>query len=344
MPADLNERERTILRLVIQDFIETATPVGSRYISKRHEGVLGLSSASIRNVLSDLQDRGYIDHPHTSAGRVPTDLGYRFYLDRLMELVRLSSKDQDRIRQNLDGVQDPDLILTESSRVLGRISRQLCIVTSPELSAGIFEKLELVPITGNRILVIISITSGLVRTIMMEVSAEVRREKLEELARFLNERLSGLTLREIRDTFIERIRDARDEESGLIRLFIDSVDKLFPQERPERVHIGGTDTLLEQPEFANPKEFRGVIELLNDEEMIIHVLRKHEQRGGDIQVTVGRENEDNKLQPYALVSARYTIGDVSGSVGMLGPKRMPYDRVIPLVDFVARMISGMFTR
>ncbi|MBM2846861.1 MAG: Heat-inducible transcription repressor HrcA [Bacteroidetes bacterium] len=343
MPGELTDRERTVLRYVIHDFIETATPIGSRYISKRHDAALGLSSASIRNVMSDLEYMGYINHPHTSAGRVPTDLGYRFYLDSLMRIEQLSEKDQQAIRKNLDSAEETDALLRESSRILGRISHQLCIVTPPHLNSGTFEKMELVPLTGNRIMVIISIKSGLVRTIMMEVASEIPRERLEDLGRFLNERLSGLTLEQIRGSFVERVNDARDEETGLIRLFIDSVDKLFVANRPEKLHIAGTEGMLDQPEFLNPKEFRSVIELINNEEIIIHVLEKNEARPNEIRVTIGEENQDEKMKPYSVITSTYNVGDVVGTIGVIGPTRMHYSRMIPLIDYVARTISEMFT-
>ncbi|MGB6033770.1 MAG: heat-inducible transcriptional repressor HrcA [Bacteroidota bacterium] len=343
MGEELNKRERTVLRYVVQDFIETASPVGSRYISKRHEDVLGLSSASIRNVLSDLEALGYIGHPHTSAGRVPTDLGYRFYLDWLIRKEAISEKEQQEIRDNLDLHPEIEEMLSESSKLLGKISRQLSIVTSPQLSTGVFEKLELIQISSNRLMVIISIKSGLVRTIMMEVSSAIPRNRLEELSRFLNERLSGLTLQDIRDSFVERVKDAQNEQTGLIRLFIDSVEKLFVPTPADTIHISGTDALVQQPEFVNPSDFRSVIELMNDQEIFIHVLQKHKGNVENINVTVGKENDEQKLEPYSVITATYSMGDVAGSIGVLGPKRMPYDRVIPLVDFVARTISEMFS-
>lgn len=339
----MSDRERTVLRYVVHDFIETATPIGSRYISKRHEDVFGLSSASIRNVMSDLEYMGYINHPHTSAGRVPTDLGYRFYLDSLMQIEHLTAKQQKTIRENLDSADEVDALLRESSRILGRISRQLCVVTPPHLNSGTFEKMELVPITGNRIMVIISIKLGLVRTIMMEVASEIPREKLDDLSRFLNERLSGLTLDQIRESFAERMKDAEGEDTGLIRLFIDSVDKLFVTSRTEKLHIAGTDGILDQPEFLNPKEFRSVIELINNEEIIIHVLEKNEARPHEIRVTIGEENEDEKMKPYSVITSTYNVGEVAGTIGVIGPTRMPYSRMIPLVDYVARTISDLFT-
>jgi heat-inducible transcriptional repressor len=340
----LNERERTVLKCVIQDFIETASPVGSRFISKRHVGELGLSSASIRNVLADLEQLGYINHPHTSAGRVPTDLGYRFYLDWLMRKSVLTAAEQEAIRVRLHSAEEMEQMLKDSSRLLARISQQLSIVTAPELSSGVFEHLELVPISSTRLLVILSITSGLVRTIMMEVAAEPPRGTLDEIARALNERLGGLTLQQIRDSLPERLRDAQVEDPGLLRLFIDSVDKLFTSPREDRVHISGAEGLLQQPEFVSPKEFRGVIELISDEEFIVHVLRKHDPHGANITVTVGSEHDDQKLEPYSVITATYSIGDVSGSIGVLGPKRMPYDRMIPLVDYIARTVSHMFSQ
>jgi len=178
----------------------------------------------------------------------------------------------------------------------------------------------------------------------MEVASEIPREKLEDLSRFLNERLSGLTLQQTRDSFLERVRDAQHEETGLIRLFIDSVDKLFLPERTAKIHIGGADKIIEQPEFVNAQDFRSVIELINDEEMIIHVLQKSEGRPREVNVRVGKENEDEKLKPYSVITSTYTIGEVPGTIGVIGPKRMPYARMIPLVDYVAQMISEMFER
>jgi heat-inducible transcriptional repressor len=343
MSSELSNRERTVLHYIVHDFIETASPVGSRYISKRHEEQLGLSSASIRNIMSDLEYQGYIDHPHTSAGRVPTDQGYRFYLNQLMKIENVSEEDRQSIRKNLDTANEIEEILKESSRVLGSISRQLCVVTAPELSSGTFEMIELIQIVSNRIMAIISIKSGLVRTMMMEVASEIHREKLQELARFLNERLSGLTLQQIRETFADRVRDAKNEETGLIRLFIDSVDKLFLGPKSEILHVGGTDKVIEQPEFTNPKEFRSIIELISDEELIIHVFQKNEESSHEPKVTIGQENSEERLKNYSVIRATYTVGDVSGTVGVIGPTRMPYGRMIPLVDYVAKTISEMFT-
>lgn len=343
MDAGLTPRERTVLHCVVHDFIQTATPIGSRFISKRHEDLLGLSSASIRNVMSDLEEKGFISHPHTSAGRVPTDMGYRFYCDSLMELEYLSDQDQSTIRKNLDEAEDSEMLLRESSRILGTISHQLSVVAPPELSTGTFEKLELVHITGNRMMVIISIKSGLVRTIMMESSTEIQREKLEDLARFLNERLSGMTLQQIRVNFAEMMKDVQNEETGLISLFIDSVDKLFVSGRTEALHISGTENMIDQPEFLNPKDFRSVVELINNREIIVHVLQRNDAGPNETKITIGEELGDEKLRHYSLVKSTYSLNGITGSLGLLGPTRMAYARLVPLVDYVAKTISEMYS-
>ena len=339
-PEPLNERERDILHRVVFNFIQSAVPVGSRYISKHFDSQL--SPATIRNVMADLEELGFLSHPHTSAGRVPTDLGYRYYVDYLMEAQSLSEKEIIQIEQQLNTAADPDSLLKETSRLLGKISKQLSVVSSPHISSGIFEKLELISISSSRILVVISIRTGLVKTLMMEVGIEIKREYLEQVSRLLNERLSGLTLREIRDTFVERTRDMQDEGTGLVRLFIDSVDSLFDDMRDrDKVHISGTQNIIDQPEFIDPKNFRSVIELIENDDIIVHLLEKHEHIDKNFAITIGSENDDSKAKEYSIVSATYDLDGIKGRVGVIGPKRMEYAKLIPLVDHVAKLVAKM---
>ncbi|MGB2868376.1 MAG: heat-inducible transcriptional repressor HrcA [Bacteroidota bacterium] len=338
----LSDREQSVLKHVVHNYIQTAVPVGSRYISKHFESQL--SSASIRNVMSDLEGLGYLSHPHTSAGRIPTDLGYRFYVDYLMAVQELSAEAKSEIQQQLDGTADPADLLRETSKLLGKISNQLSVVTSPHFSSGVFEKLELISVSSSKILVIISIRSGLVRTIMLEVKTEVKRETLDQIARLLNERLSGLTLQQIRDTFFDRIRDVKDEKSGFVRLFIDSVELLFADtSEKEKIHIGGTKNIIGQPEFVDPNNFRSVIEMIENEDVIVHLLEKHDELDKDFVITIGKENDDTNAQDYSVVTATYNIKGVSGRVGIIGPTRMNYSRLVPLVDHVAKTIVKMLS-
>lgn len=339
IPENLSSREESVLRHVVYNFIQTAIPVGSRFISKRFES--HLSPATIRNVMSDLEEAGFLSHPHTSAGRIPTDIGYRYYVDYLMEIEQLTQPDEATIKDQLAATSDPTELLRETSKLLAKISHQLSIVTAPQLNSGVFEKLELVPLSSSKILVIISFRSGVVRTIMLEVGAEVRRSVLDQIGRLLNERLAGLTLQQIRDSFADRFRDVKNETTGLIRLFIDSVDQLFTETRDrEKLHIGGTANIIEQPEFVDPKKFRSVIELVENEEIIVHLLERHEDNTKNVVVTIGRENLDT-AEEYSLMTATYDVKGVTGRVGIIGPKRMNYARMIPLVDFVAKTIANL---
>jgi len=337
---ELSDREQGVLRHVVHNYIVTAIPVGSRYISKHYESLL--SPATIRNVMSDLEESGYLSHPHTSAGRVPTDLGYRYYVDFLMELEKISDAEKEVIRGQLDKAIDAEELLRETSRLLGKISNQLSIVTSPHLGGGIFQKLELMQVSSSKLLVLISIQSGIVRTIMLEVGMELKRDVLDQVARILNERLSGLTLRQIRDTFVDRLAEYKDERTGLIRLFIDSVDQLFDDSKErEKVHIAGTGNLIEHPEFGDPKNFRSVIEMIENEDIIVHLLEKHDIPNKDFVITIGAENEETKALDYSLVTATYDVNGVTGRVGIMGPTRMNYSKLIPLVDHVAKTIAEL---
>lgn len=339
---NLNEREESVLRHVVHNYIASAVPVGSRYISRHYESTL--SPATIRNVMSDLEESGFLSHPHTSAGRIPTDLGYRYYVDFLMELEQISELEKQSIREQLDKTLDTEEMLRETSRLLGKISNQLSIVTSPHLSSGVFQKLELIQVSSSKLLVLISIQSGIIRTIMLEVGMELKRDSLEYTSRILNERLHGLTLREIRDSFVDRLYPYRDERTGLIRLFIESVDQLFNDTKDrEKVHIAGTKNLIDHPEFGDPKNFRSVIEMIENEDIIVHLLEKHEIPNKDFVITIGAENEDRKAQDYSLVTATYNVNGVTGRVGILGPTRMQYSKLIPLVDHVAKTIAGLLS-
>ncbi|HTP13058.1 MAG TPA: heat-inducible transcriptional repressor HrcA [Bacteroidota bacterium] len=340
MAENLNEREESVLRHVVHNYISTAIPVGSRYISKHYES--HLSSATIRNVMSDLEESGYLSHPHTSAGRIPTDLGYRYYVDFLMELERISEQEKEIIREHLDKVFDADELLRDTSKLLSKISNQLSIVTSPHLSSGVFRKLELVQVSSSKLMVLISVQSGIIRTIILEVGIELKRDSLDQISALMNERLHGLTLKEIKETFVDRLSDYKNEHSGLVRLFIDSVDQLFNDttER-EKVHIAGTGNLIDHPEFGDPKNFRSIIEMVENEDIIVHLLEKHENANKDFVITIGTENQDSKAQDYSLVSATYDVNGVFGRVGILGPTRMNYSKLVPLVEHVAKTIARL---
>lgn len=338
---DLTEREELVLRYIVRHYILTANPIGSRYLSKRLEEE-SISAATIRNTMADLEEKGYISHPHTSAGRVPTDRGYRFYVDALMRLGALSDAERDTIAQGLHQVVPTPTLLREASRLIGAISSQLGLIRAPELLDGILERIEILPL-GSRLLVVLSLRAGLVRTVTLEVHEEMPRERTDAVASVLNERLAGLTLREIRATFRERVRDVADPASGLVQLIADSADKIF-NDGPDvdRVQISPTQNILRQPEFADPEQVRGIVELIEDEEMVIHLLDSHPGVPETVDVTIGAEHGDERLINYSLITTRYQVGSTTGTIGLIGPKRMDYSRMISVVAYIAQTITDNF--
>ena len=342
---ELNEREKNILHHIVQQFILTASPVGSRNITKRYD--VGISPATVRNIMADLEEFGYIDHPHTSAGRIPTDKGYRFYVDSLMSLKKLKNSEKGVINKGLESeINETDYLLNITSSLLSSITKQLACVTYPKLDKGILEKLQIVSLSSTKLLVVMSIKSGLVKTITLEINSDIKRNQLESVQRLLNERLSGLTFKEIRNSFSERFKDVHDEHKPIIRLFVDSVDKIFKDIKlNDKLVITGAKNVIKNPEFEDPQKFQSVIELIEDKDIIIHILEKSGEFINDqVFISIGSENEISELNEYSFISKEYSQGETSGTLGIIGPKRMEYSKVIAIVDYVAKMLSEVLTK
>ena len=337
---ELNQREKAILRSFVQQFILTATPVGSRNITKRYD--IGFSPATVRNIMSDLEDSGFINHPHTSAGRVPTDKGYRYYVDSLMDVDKLNSKEKGLIDNGLNQITvETDELVKITSKLLSSITKQIACVTYPNLESGILEKIQIVSLTSTRIMVVISIKSGLVKTITMELDTEMKVSQIESVQLLLNEKLSGLSFEEIRNTFKERFTDVEEDQKPIIRLFVDSVDKLFKDDvRSERLIVTGAKNIIQQPEFENPENFQSIIELIEDKDVIIHIMEKSsESKKEEVFISIGSEHIEKKLKEYSFVSKEYKFGETSGTLGIIGPKRMEYSRIVAIVDYLAKVLT-----
>ncbi len=337
--SSLSEREKQVLLYIIEQHITTASPIGSRTLSKFTD--LNLSPASIRNVMSDLEERGLIGHPHTSAGRIPTDLGYRYYVNSMMMETRLSDDERSLLDAQFDGDVPSAIheLIRSSSHILSRISQQLAIVAAPTLGKGVLQRLELVQVATDKIMVILSIRSGIVKSIILQIRSEISRGQLEQITEMLNERLSGLTLQEIRETFADRMREADGRDGEIIRLFIDSSERLFSERlETDAVCIDGIMTMTQQPEFGDANRMRNIIELVENQNVIVHVLDSIS--GGEaVTIRIGREIKDDSLTDYSIIASPYRFGQLSGAVSIIGPKRMNYPRMIAIVDYLAKLMS-----
>lgn len=334
----LSEREKQILQTIIHMYLLNAVPVGSRSLSKYLQRDLKLSPATIRNVMADLEERQLITHPHTSAGRVPTDKGYRIYVDSLMSIEELTENELKDITLQLTDTRS-ESILKHASKLLGMISKYLSIIEIPNIEDLIVEKIEIIPLYGNRIIVVIALNSNIIRTVTLETDFEVDVRIIHEISSFINERTCNKKLSFLRQNFSGIMEDYSGKEAPLIRLFIESVDKLFESSKTsDRIHISGTHNLLTYPEFEDLGRVRGVVELIENEDIIIHLLDNKEYNQDGIKVLIGKELNNELLEDYSLIVSNYEVGAASGSIGLIGPKRMNYSKMVSLVKHFSNMI------
>jgi heat-inducible transcriptional repressor len=336
----LNEREFRVLEAVIQTYIDTAEPAGSQTIAKRFG--LGVSSATIRSTMSDLEEKGFLFHPHTSAGRIPTDRAYRWYVDNLLRHAPPSDQDRETLRSELPASHSPvEDILRRAAQVLGVLTQELGVAVAPTLSRLVLERLDLVQVATDRLLLVFKLRSGVVRTIFVQVTGTMAGDVVPRVAQTLNERLAGLTLEDIRRSLAARLRDAADSPSTreLLNIFIAEGDELFRLSGPQDVVLGSTQMLAEQPEFASDGKIRDLLQITDQRDLLKLALEQRLRHG--LTVTIGAENDDPRLNEFTLVTARYRAGELSGVIGVLGPTRMPYNKIIGLVDHTSRLVEGL---
>ena len=337
---ELNDREKSILRSIVQSYILTATPVGSRFLSKTSEEFT-LSPATIRNVMADLEEMQFISHPHISAGRVPTDKGYRCYVDTLMDVQALPEQERHVVKEQLTALSQ-EQALKDASKILGALSHCLAIVELPQMSDIIIKRVHLLPLSSDRLLIAMELESNIVRTVTLETDLSVDSSALDQTAEFINSRISGKSIRFVREHLVEMMMEGVKGHHNLLRLFIDSVDTLLNPHalNDEKVHIAGAQHLLEYPEFDSPNQLRGVIELVENEDVIIHLLDQREEKNDNsVQIVIGNEMKEQRLIEYSMVMGSYSIKGAYGSIGLIGPKRMNYAKMVSLVKYMGQVLS-----
>ena len=340
----LTEREQAVLSAVIDSFVRTAAPAGSRRIGKDYG--LGVSAATIRNTMADLEGKGLLTHPYTSAGRLPTDLAYRYYVNALMQWGRIRRRDRAKIEREFRDVEVgvvEDLV-SKAARVLSLLTGELGLAIGPTLAKATLERLELVSVSSEKVLLVFTIESGVVRTVYVDVTTRVPRETLHAVSQALNERLAGSTISEIQATLRERLGDLRFDSEGadeLMNIFVHSGPDIFDWARRERdVHLGSTAALSEQPEFTTSERLRQLILLTERRELLATVLG---DRGGSDgpHVTIGTEHGQPELDDLTIVTANYSVGSLQGTVGVIGPTRMPYEKVVSIVDWTSALLTRL---
>jgi heat-inducible transcriptional repressor len=346
---DLTPRERRVLQAVIQTYVQTAEPAGSRVLSRKFG--LGVSPATIRNTMSDLEEKGYLMHPHTSAGRVPTDKAYRAYVDSLLgssEAAAIPTAEQERLQAELAASASTiETILRRAAQSLGVLTQELGVALGPRLEASVLRSLELVRVSSDRLLLVLTLDGGIVRTVFVEVRGALTDNAMVEATRVLNERLAGHTLRELRTSLGERLRDssASADAGEILNIFVQEGDQLLDAALPmgEGVIVGQASVLAAQPEFGGAENMRRLLTLTEEPARLADALRRTHQGHmmPGVSITIGGEHGDPRLDQFTVVTAEYHAGAFAGVIGVIGPTRMPYEKVISLVQHTSRLLSDL---
>ncbi len=339
----MDERKMRILEAVTDDYISTAEPVGSRAIARRYN--LGISPATIRNEMADLEESGYLEQPHTSAGRIPSQKGYRFYVDFIMKAKGISSEERQRIQHELEKKRrEVDLLIEETAHILAQLSRYAAFVLSPMCKAGAFKRLELIPVDDRAVLVVLIVDPGLVKTHLVATARQLARSHLDSIASFLNSRLRNVPLSKMGSSLLRDVKAELDEYGTFLDAALDAVARSLEPSREEQVYTDGQMYILEQPEFRDVAKARAVLELLGEEDAVYELLASTVD-ARDLRVVIGRESAIPGMSDCSMVSAPYEVcGVPMGALGVLGPTRMHYSRVVALVEIVAESLGDVLTR
>jgi heat-inducible transcriptional repressor len=342
---ELTKRERKVLEAVIRTYVETAEPAGSRALSRRFG--LGVSPATIRNTMSDLEEKGFLFHPHTSAGRIPTNKAYRVYVDSLLSVPPVLTADRERLAEGIkaNGGSAIETILRRAAQTLGILTQELGVALGPRFDHSILQRLELVRVSSERLLMVLTLGGGVMRTVFVEVAGEIADTALAQVAAVLNERLGGLSLGEIRSSLGTRLRDSGTDRSAseLLNIFVQEGEQLFDAALPladGHVVLGAASVLAEQPEFSAADRMRRLLALTETPQALGDAIRKRAQAPG-ISITIGAEHDDPRLDEFTVVTSEYRAGSLTGVIGVIGPTRMSYDKVISLVSHTSRLLSDL---
>lgn len=335
---DLSQRKQKILKAIIDEYIGTAEPVGSRVIAKKDD--LGLSSATIRNEMADLEEMGYLIQPHTSAGRIPTDIGYRFYVNSLMKRYKMSVEALEKLNTIMaERVNHLEMIIKKASLIASTLTEYTTVVTSPKLNSSVIKKLELVNLGHGNVMALIITGTGMVKN--QSVAISLSDEQASMLSKIISDRISGRTADELTFDIIKDIENEADKSLdipskiliNILNFVYEAIDSLDETE----IYLNNAKSILSYPEFSDTKKAREMLEFLESKENLVKMIGTPKD---GVDVKIGAENEFAELENSSLVTVNYKVGDkVVGRIGVIGPKRMNYAKVIASLDCISNQID-----
>ena len=337
----LDNRKRRILQAIIDEYINTAEPVGSRSIAKKHE--LGLSSATIRNEMADLEEMGYLAQLHTSSGRMPSDKGYRLYVDNLMEVRDLTLEEIRTVSNELNlKINELSALIKHASTVISRLTKYTAVVLTPKNEDCQIRKIETVLIDSKKVFVIVVSNSGTMKNCVANLASRIDKDELIQITTVLQKNLCGKTLAQSNQLEFERIRKeflTYAEKESILNPILDAVLECFMQMNHSEIYLEGAANILNFPEFRNIERAREFLGILEEKKSISSVLSEL-SKGNHIKMLIGEENPIDEIKECSIVSTTYSTGDiVLGTIGIIGPKRMEYSKVVSTIEYINKLIA-----
>lgn len=334
----LNERARRLLRTLVACYIRDGQPVGSRTLAE--ETGLELSPATIRHVMADLEDMGFLQAPHTSAGRVPTARGYRFFVDTLLRTEPVDQEALKALREGFPEVESTQNLINSASSLLSAVTRFVGLVTVPKREGFAFQYVDFVPLSGGRVLAVLVFSDGEVQNRILHPKSPFSPAELERVANYLNQHYSGLTLREVRRRVLSELRDTRERMHKVMGGAISLAESAFVMEDPDDLVLAGETNLMDCSDLSDVETLRQLFETFHRKRELLSLMEQC-IHGQGVRLFIGEESGYRALGDCSVVTAPYTVeGHRLGVLGVIGPTRMDYDRIIPVVDATARLLSA----
>ena len=337
--SNLDERTRRLLRVLVGRYIREGQPVGSRTLSR--DPGLEVSPATIRNIMADLEELGFLHSPHTSAGRVPTIKGYRFFVDTLIKLKPPKGADLLMFEHELnDAAGDPKAIALSASTLLSDITKLAGVVTVPRHSHPSLRQIEFLPLSGRRVLAILVVNDSEVHNKVLEVKRDYTQDELREAANYLTEQFRGRDIYQVRHRMLDELKQTRESMNRLMARAIEMAEAVFPEAMPDSQYVlAGETNLMGLEELGDLDKLKGLFEAFNRRRDILHLLDRSLNADG-VRIFIGQESGYDLLDSCSIVAAPYaTDDDATGVLGVIGPTRMAYERVIPIVDITAKLLG-----
>ncbi|MCQ2559867.1 MAG: heat-inducible transcriptional repressor HrcA [Clostridia bacterium] len=333
----MDARKQKILLALITDFIETADPVGSRTIARKYQ--LGVSPATIRNELADLEEMGYIEQPHTSSGRVPSHKGYRYYVDFLMEKYDLSKWEERVINDGYEEkLKDVTQVVQRTGTILSGVTGCAAVIIAPRPAVGALKHLQLVGLNPGKAMLVVVSDTGVVQHQAINIPETLLQEDLDVISQVFNAKLQGKSLKSIRMTLLKEVYFELSKHKNILDLALQLLGEHSSGIGEEKIYLGGVFNILNQPEFNNVEKVKTLLSLLEQEELLCQLLESGFQAPG-VQIRIGDELLRDEMRECSLISANYQVEGSQGAIGVLGPTRMDYARIISIVEYLACNLS-----